>query len=143
MVLINLKTYFPQYYTEDNFLLVDDYVADSLSAEKRNEKAQEMERYRHKLFYSFIDNDHIDILASKSIPSPYEEIERKELLQTLYDSMNSLTEKQYRRIYMHYFLNMNLTAIAKEEGCSVNTIKESIEGGLQKLRIYLYLHSYI
>lgn len=143
MVLINLKTYFPRYYTEDDFLLVDDYIADSLSEEKRNEKAQEMERYRHKLFYSFIDNDHIDILALKSIPSPSEEIERKELLQTLHDGMNSLTEKQYRRIYMRYFLNMNLTSIAKEEGCSVNTIKESIEGGLQKLRIYLYLHSCI
>ena len=54
--------------------------------------------------------------------------------QELKEAINLLSEKQKRRIKMYYFEDMNLREIAEKEGCSIMSVKNSIDNGLSKLK---------
>ena len=58
------------------------------------------------------------------------------MIALLYQGLATLSEKQQQRIHAHYFLGMSLSQIAKNEGRSVPTIKESIERGIKRLEKY-------
>lgn len=49
-------------------------------------------------------------------------------------AINSLSEVQKRRIKKYYFDNMNLREIAEQEHCSIMSVKDSINLGIDKLR---------
>lgn len=68
--------------------------------------------------------------------SPYEILEQQRIIALLYQGLATLSEKQQQRIHAHYFLGMSLSQIAKNEGRSVPTIKESIERGIKRLEKY-------
>ena len=48
--------------------------------------------------------------------------------------MSILSNIQKRRIKMYYFDDMTLKEIAKIEKCSIMSVKESIDSGINKLR---------
>ena len=51
----------------------------------------------------------------------------------LYKGLATLSEKQYKRIYAHYFLGMSIAEIAKADNCAFMSVKESVERGLKRL----------
>lgn len=138
MVKINLREYYPQYYTKDVYILVEDDVAEAFEESKRKAKAEEMESYRHRDYRSF---DSFSTLESKitkaTFSTPLTEIEKKQLSEKLNKGLSVLTEKQQKRIYAHFFLGLSIADIARKEGCAFTTVKESVESGLKRLKNFL------
>ncbi|MFA9465699.1 MAG: sigma factor-like helix-turn-helix DNA-binding protein [Velocimicrobium sp.] len=68
---------------------------------------------------------------------PDEIYERKLTNEQLHTAIETLPDKQAKRIYAHYFLSMSVTAIAKAEGVNKSQITRSINQGLLHLEKYL------
>lgn len=136
MKRINLRDYYPS-YTSDFFLEVADEIALSLKRFELDEKAYQLRTYRHKAYYSLDRNDGIEYSAVFLSLSPEEIYERKVTNQEIYAAINSLSDKQAKRIYAHFFLGMSKAAIAKAEGVRESTIWESIERGLRNIEKFL------
>lgn len=62
-----------------------------------------------------------------------EQVEQNIMVEQLKCAINQLSEVQKRRIKMYYFDDMKLREIAKKEGCSIMSVKDSINIGLKKL----------
>jgi RNA polymerase sigma-70 factor (ECF subfamily) len=136
MKRINLRDYYPS-YTSDFFLEVADEIALSLKRFELDEKAYRLRTYRHKAHYSLDRNDGIEYSAVFLSLSPEEIYERKATNQEIYAAINSLSDKQAKRIYAHFFLGMSKAAIAKTEGVRESTIWESIERSLRNIEKFL------
>ena len=68
-------------------------------------------------------------------PINMEEIIINKLLNDdLKNAINMLSETQKRRIKKYYFEDMKLREIATEEDCSIMSVKDSIDSGIEKLR---------
>ena len=129
---INLRDYYP-YYTTDNIVEVPDEVFAVLEDFRRKEESYQRYLRRYKAFYSLDADNGIEKGISSEQLSPYEILEQQRTIAMLYQGLATLPEKQMQRIYAHYFLGMSLSQIAKNEGRSVPTIKESIERGIKRL----------
>lgn len=123
MKRINLRDYYPS-YTSDLFMEVADEIALSLKRFELDEKAC---TYRHRAYYSLDWNDGIEHDAIFLSLSPEEIYERKVTNQEIYAAINSLSDKQAKRICAYFFLGMSKAAIAKAEGVRESTIWESID----------------
>lgn len=133
MKTINLRKLYPLYYIEDCYIEVSDEVAEQIKQSERKEHAYiERARY-HKAYYSLDAGGGIekDILFVQM--SPTEIYERKTTNEELYKAINSLPEKQAKRIYAHFFQNMSITEIARVEGVSPASVKIIIDRGLRKI----------
>ena len=137
MVKINLRKYYPDFYTTDCIIEVPDEVAALMNSYERAEAAYYLRRYRHKAYYSLDRGDGIekDILFVSL--SPGEIYERKVATEQLHAAIAALPDKQAKRIYAHYFLGMSKTVIAKAEGVHESTVRESIAAGLRNMERYL------
>ena len=69
--------------------------------------------------------------------TPDELYEKKLTNQQLYAAMSQLPEKQAKRIYAYFFMNMDEIAIAKSERVSHQAIHTSIQRGLRGIKKYL------
>lgn len=136
MKTINLRDYYP-YYTMDTFIEVPDEVVAIFENFAKAESTYERKKYRYKAHYSLDRGDGIehDILFVSL--SPDEIYERKLTSQQLHASIASLPDKQAKRIYAHYFMDISKTAIANAEGVSEKAIRISIERGLHSIEKYL------
>ena len=86
-----------------------------------------------------IDNtEYMDIIlfnnAVKDEISNEEQIENKILQEELKKAILELSEVQKRRVIKYYFENKTLQKIAEEEGCSITSVKESLDSSINKLR---------
>lgn len=133
MSKINLRDYYPDFYTTDFTIDVPDELAEQLQQWERDEGAYQRQRYRYKAHYSLDRDDGIehDILFVSL--SPCEIYERKVTAEQLHAAISALPDKQGRRIYAHYFLGMSKAAIARAEGVSRNVVNISIKRGLESL----------
>ncbi len=61
-------------------------------------------------------------------------VEKKEEQETLINTINSLSKVQKRRIIAYYFRNKNLREIAESEGCSIMSVKESLDSAIKKMQ---------
>lgn len=52
----------------------------------------------------------------------------------LYQILNKLTDKQKRRIYLYYFLNLKEREIAIVERCSIRAVQYSLQQALEKIK---------
>ena len=136
MKTINLRDYYP-FYASDCLVDVLDEVAELLLLYKRLEEAQQRRIRKHKAYYSLDRNDGIERDIMLIILTPPEIYEQKLTNQQLYAAMNSLSEKQTKRIYAHYFLSMSKYAIAKAEGVDESAIRRSITAGLLRMGTFL------
>jgi RNA polymerase sigma-70 factor (ECF subfamily) len=135
-MIINLRDYYP-FYIHDDYIEVEDIIAATLKTFELFEKAYQKRTNRHKAFYSLDRNDGIERDIMVIILSPPEIYEKKLTNQQLYAAMNNLSEKQVKRIYAHYFLNMSKYAIAKTEGVDESAVRRSIEAGLLRMGTFL------
>lgn len=140
MSKINLRDYYPDFYTTDCIIEVPDEVAALMDSYEHAEAAYYLRRYRHKAYYSLDRGDGIehDILFVSLSPS--EIYERKVTFEQLHAAIAALSDKQAKRIYAHYFLGMSKSAIARTEGVSKSVIGEAIKRGLKNMEKFLKKH---
>jgi RNA polymerase sigma-70 factor (ECF subfamily) len=136
MKRINLRDYYP-FYKSDFFIEVADEIALSLKRFKLDDSAYRLRTYRHKAYYSLDRNDGIEHEIVFISLSPQEIYERRITNQELYAAINSLPEKQAKRIYAYFFLGMSRASIAKAEGVRESAVRESIERGLKNIEKFL------
>lgn len=129
---INLREYYP-FYTCDVIVEVPDEVADLLREYALLEEAYRIRTYRHRAFYSLDVEGKIERDLAFAQPSPFEIMEQRRISETLYKGLATLSEKQRQRIYAHYFLGLSKADIARTEGSSANSVKDSIRRGLRSL----------
>lgn len=136
MKKINLRDYYP-FYQSDFFVEIADQIAELIKQIDRKEHADYERRRVHNAFYSLDANDGIERDIVLLVLSPEEIYERKMSNQELYTVINSLPEKQAKRIYAHFFLDMNKAEIARIEGVSKAAVTHSIEQGLKHIEKFL------
>ena len=134
MKTINLKDFYSSVYSADYLCEVPDEVAELLFLYKRLEKAQRRLSYKHKAYYSLDRNDGIENEALFLSPSAHEVFEHKMLLQELYAAIYDLPDKQFKRLYARFFLDMSYSQIARLERVHVTTVHKSISRALVRLR---------
>ena len=137
MKKINLRDYYPDYYTANCIIEVPDEIAALMASYERAEAAYYLRRYCHKAYYSLDRGDGIehDILFVSL--SPCEIYERKVTVEQLHAAIAVLPDKQAKRIYAHYFLGMSKSTIARTEGVSKAVVGEAIEHGLRNMEKFL------
>jgi len=133
MKTINLKDFYTSLYAHDCICEVPDEVAELLAQFKKHEQSQVRQRYKHKAHYSLDRNDGIENSALFWGPSPQEVYERKAERMALYLAMQSLTDKQLRRLYACFFLEMSYARIARLERIDESTVRKSINCALVHL----------
>ncbi len=129
---INLWDYYP-FYTNDIIVEVPDEVAALLREYKLSEAAYTLRTYRHKAYFSLDYDINVERDVLNVQLSPLDILEQCYMRESLYKGLATLSEKQRQRIYAHYFLGMSKAAIARAEGSSVNSVKDSIRCGLRSL----------
>jgi RNA polymerase sigma-70 factor (ECF subfamily) len=133
MKTINLRDFYSSIYSADFLFNVPDEVAELLFLYKRLEEAQRRLIYKHKAYYSLNRNDGIENKAIRLAPSAHEIFEQKMMQQELYAAIQALPDKQFKRLYAHFFLDMSYSHIARLEHTSVNAIRMSIKRSLIQL----------
>lgn len=133
MKTINLKDFYISLYTHDCICEVPDEVAELLAHFKAREQSQIRQRYKHKAHYSLDRDDGIENDALFFAPSAQEVYERKADRMALYLALQNLTDKQLRRLYACFFLDMSYAKIARLERVDESTVRKSINGALVRL----------
>ena len=137
MATINLKKFY-YWYTQDVFVEVPDEIAAELIADKRYEKAHERQIYRYDAHYTLDADNGIEASAiGHSTYNPDAVLDMKERFCHLCCALNSLPEIQGRRVESHFLLGMSRKEIAVAEGVSESSVNESIDRGLQAMKIFL------
>ena len=133
MAIINLRDFYPDYYTANYMIPVPEPVVAALKAFDRAEEAYRRRTYRYHAQYSLDRGDGIEYDAVLRVLTPWEVYERTVTLQQLHAAISALPDKQAKRLYAHFFLGMSKAAIAKSEGVSRSRVCESITQALVNL----------
>jgi RNA polymerase sigma-70 factor, ECF subfamily len=133
MKRINLKDIYP-FYKTDCFITVDDAIVETFVESRRSEQAWYRKIYRHRSQYSLDCNDGIECDVIDSFESPDEIYDRKNRNEQLYAAIARLPEKQAKRLYACFFLDMSMSEIARTEGVSVKAVSSSISRGMVSLK---------
>ena len=130
---INLREYYP-FYNMDVYLEVTDEIAGQLDRFKLDEEAHRVRVLRAKAYFSLDRGDGLEKDALQKPPQPLELILRAEQAERLNAALRSLSERQCRRLLAFYLDGKSKSQIAREEGISENSVRESIQGGLMRLK---------
>jgi|LSQX01.2.fsa_nt_gb RNA polymerase sigma-70 factor (ECF subfamily) len=133
MKRINLKDIYP-FYETDRFIVVDDAVAEAFDEFRRSDQACKRRIYRNRSHYSLDCSDGIECAAIATSESPDNIYDKKLKNRRLYAAISRLPEKQAKRIYACFFLDMSMSDIARAEGVSVKAVSNSISRGLVSLK---------
>lgn len=136
MTRINLRDYYP-FYPFNFFIEVTEEIKEQLKQFKRDEHADFERRRFHKAYYSLDADEGIEKDIILLVLSPEEIYERKMSNQELYAAINSLPEKQAKRVYAHFFLDMSKAEIARVERVDKSSVRDSIERGLKHMERFL------
>lgn len=136
MKTVNLKDYYA-HISIDTYIDISDEVFNIFEEHRKAEQAYQSKVHYHKAYYSLDRGDGIEHSALFVSLSPDEIYERKLTTEQLHAAIATLSDKQAKRIYAHYFLGMSKTAIAKAEGVSKATIGQSIKGALKSIECFL------
>ena len=134
MKTINLREYYPDYYSTDEYIDVSDEVLIAMEEETRAVNAAERKKYRNLAQYSLDSNDGIEHYAINKPLSPEAILENRQHREELYFQIMSLPEKQAKRIYARFYLGMTVKEIARMEGIAEANIYSSIQRGLSRLK---------
>lgn len=130
---INLREYYP-FYNMDVYLEVSDEIAGQLDRFKLDEEAHRVRVLRAKAYFSLNRGDGIEKDALQKPPQPLELILKAEQAERLNAALRSLSERQRRRLLAFYLDGKSKSQIAREEGVSENSVRDSIQGGLMRLK---------
>ena len=130
---INLREFYPGFYKGDYFVDVPDEVAEMLIQLRRNERSQRRRIYRNKANYSLDRYETAEYEALLPVPSAEEIFERQMDMELLLTAMQTLSDKQRRRLYEYFFMDMNYSQIARKEGTDPSTVRKAILSALRAL----------
>ena len=130
---INLREYYP-FYNMDVYLEVSDEIAGQLDRFKLDEEAHRVRVLRAKAYFSLNRGDGIEKDALQKPPQPLELILKAEQVAHLDAALRALSDCQRRRILAFYLDGKSKWQIAREEGVSENSVRDSIQGGLMRLK---------
>ncbi|MGC4019229.1 MAG: sigma-70 family RNA polymerase sigma factor [Muricomes sp.] len=136
MKTINLKDYY-DHIGIDTYIDVPDEVFNIFEEYRKTEQAYQSRIRYHKAYYSLDRGDGIEHSALFVSLSPDEIYERKLTSEQLHAAIASLPDKQAKRIYAHFFMNMSKAAIAKAEGVNKSQVTRSINRGLAQIEKFL------
>lgn len=134
MKKINLKTYYSIIYHQDTYYDVPDKIAALLKELRRNEHAYYERRRFNNAYYSLNMGDGIEREIVMVVLSPQDIYEEKLNRNTLYSAILELPEKQMKRLYAHYFLDISISRIARKEGVDESSVRECIRRALKRLK---------
>ena len=134
MKTINLRDYYP-YYTHDTFIELPDEIAAAMKPYKTEEQSH-WRRMRRNKVYS-LDMDGMENHVLFTALSPCELYERKLTYQELYSAIAGLPDKQAKRIYARFFLEMSICAIARLENVRESAVRDAIARGLRNVEKHL------
>lgn len=137
MQIINLRDLYPDFYQTDYFVEVPELLALELHQFDLDEASYKLRTYRHRAYYSLDCDDGIENSILFVAATPDELYEKKLTNQQLYAAINSLPEKQAKRIYAYYFMDMDEPTIARAEGVSQQAVHNSIQRGLRRIEKFL------
>ncbi|MEA4946182.1 MAG: sigma factor-like helix-turn-helix DNA-binding protein [Oscillospiraceae bacterium] len=137
MIKINLRDYYPDFYTTNCSIEVPDEVAALMDSYEHAEAAYYLRRYRHKAYYSLDRGDGIENDIMFVSLSPCEIYERRITAEQLHAAISALPDKQAKRIYAHYFLGMSKAEIARTEHVNRSQITRSINKALRNMEVFL------
>ena len=137
MIKINLRDYYPDFYTTTCSIEVPDEVAALMDSYEHAEAAYYLRRYRHKAYYSLDRGDGIENDIMFVSLSPCEIYERRITAEQLHAAISALPDKQAKRIYAHYFLGMSKAEIARTEHVNRSQITRSINKALRNMEVFL------
>jgi len=133
-MIINLKEFYPAYYTQDCFVEVEKEVAFALHNSLNVENRWQGRRKYNKAVYSLDTDDNIEASILTPPPGTPEIVESDALSRKLKLAFETLSDKQIRRIMLHVLLDMKYSEIAKLEDIKEAAVRQSITAGLQKLK---------
>lgn len=135
-MIINLRDFYP-YYTCDALVEVSDEIGAVLLESKREEKNYLNRLGYHKAYFSLDRGDGIEHEAVDKPMTPEDIFIHKAAVAELYAAFASLPDKQAKRLYAFFFLDMSKTEIAKAEGVNKSQVSRSIGAALEKLALEL------
>ena len=130
---INVREYSP-FYNMDVYLEVSDEIAGQLDRFKLDEEAHRVRVLRAKAYFSLDRGDGIEKDALQKPPQPLELILKAEQVAHLDAALRALSDCQRRRLLAFYLDGQSKSQIAREEGVSENSVRDSIQGGLMRLK---------
>jgi RNA polymerase sigma-70 factor (ECF subfamily) len=133
MTKINLRDIYP-WYTKDEFIEISDDAATVIFEDLRRENAYRRKMYRHKANYAIDWQAEAEFEIDDKNISPLEIMIEKLDKQLLYAAIAKLTDKQAKRLYAFFFLDMNIDDIARAEGVSKQSVYESLTSAAKKLK---------
>lgn len=136
MTKINLRDHYP-YYLSDLYIEVSDDIAKQLKQFGKKDHADYERRRIYKAYFSLDVGIGIESNAVLLVLSPEEIYEQKLNKMELYVAINSLPEKQAKRIYAHFYLGMSKAEIARTEGVSRSQVTRSIDRALKNIEKFL------
>lgn len=128
---INLRDLYPDVYTEDTFVEVTEEVLAVFLADRKAQAAYKRQLYRHQALLTLDDTRAI---KGAVLQNPEEIIEDRQLREHLYNALMALPEKQAKRIYARFYLDMTVKEIAQAEGVEPSMVYRSIRCGLSHLK---------
>ena len=127
MTIINLRDYYPSFYTKDKYTEVPDDVAKFLKDAENEQKAYEEYIRYHKAFYSLDCGDNIEGEAIHRPKEPLEIILEQELSEQMRHALSELTPTDRRRFIYNTLGKMSKSEIARREGVTEGAVRKSIE----------------
>lgn len=133
MQMINLRDIYPDQYKSDYFVEIPNQLAQELHKFELEEAAYRLRTYRHRAYYSLDRRDGIENRVLFTAATPDELYERKLNHQQLHAAISQLPEKQAKRIYAYYFMDMDEYEIAKAEGISQQAVHSALRRAMRNL----------
>jgi len=133
---INLRDFYP--FGEDSKIEVSDEVMAVLEESERQERNYKERVRRNKAYYSLheddgaIENDALFLAPSAEIATLGKWTEEE-----IRKALDSLPDKQRRRVYAHFILGIQQIEIAKSEGIEKAVVSITIKRGLRNMKIFL------
>jgi len=133
MKTVNLRYQYPDYYSADELINLDDDVAEELIAEHKYIKSHIQRMHRSKTF--LIDPaDMWGVEFSYTHDDPAVIIEMADEHCRLCQALSSLPDVQRRRIEAHYLHKKSQKSIAADEKVTKGSVSLSISRGLAAMR---------
>ncbi len=98
------------------------------------EDISQMHKFDKHIEHSELYEETIYKRAINSVLSVEDIVEKKVTIAELKDAINTLSEKEKKRIKMYYFDDLTLEQISKIEKCSFQAIAKSIKCSIKKIK---------
>lgn len=103
----------------------------------RNDMKYKMRDIRHADMNGYIEGDTEQMIRNIETPTVVDKVISKLEKEKLLSALNCLNENQKRRITLYYFQGLTYRQIAKIDGVSDMSVRESIAGAIKKIKKFL------